>query len=279
MTRYQLAAFTFVVTFAFLVAGLSASPAQLPSLPDGAATRWVVSQPEEIVRFLLFDPATVERQRPSSLRFITVKELAIGGVPWAVDYLAATPSRGAWGVSFLEILRAGTFTIDAHAPSWPEHGAAAVWLARVAPADAKADLGTGQPFLMLGFWMPDRQYVAEMNRLGHYAEFGDVRLQQDSGGKWVGSLNVDGLSVVAECTPTGPISGGPQSRGTQALFPPATSSVTDVVRIAFAGHRVRACTDDSAWTLRGTHPLARGVFVGAADFQFGYELVGGAYRR
>lgn len=270
---------TLLLTLIFFGAGISAGSAQVPALPDGARTRWIVKQPEEIVRYLLFDPATVERQLPTSLRFITVKELAVGGVPWAVEYLAATPARGAWGVSFFEILRTGTFTIDAHAPNWPQNGAVAVWFARVAPADASTDLGLGQPFLVLGFWLPDSLYAADMRRNGHYAEYGDVRLRRARDGKWIGSLNIDGLSVVAECTPTGPVSGGPQSRGMQALFPPATSTVSSVVRIAFAGHREQACTEDSAWTLRGTHPLARGVFLGPSTFEFGYELVGGAYRR
>lgn len=268
-----------LATFALLVAGLNASARQLPSLPDGARTHWIVKQPEEIVRYLLFDPATVERQLPPSLRFITVKELAAGGVPWAVEYLAATPSRGAWGVSFFEILRTGTFTIDAHAPSWPQNGAVAMWFARVVPADASTDLGLGQPLLVLGFWLPDSLYAADMRRNGYYAEYGDVRLRRARGGKWIGSLNIDGLSVAAECMPTGPVSGGPQSRGMQALFPPASSAVTSVVRIAFAGHREQACTEDSAWTLRGAHPLARGVFLGPSTFEFGYELAGGAYRR
>jgi len=35
-----------------------ASP-QVPALPAGAETRWIVQKPEEIVAYVVFDPATV----------------------------------------------------------------------------------------------------------------------------------------------------------------------------------------------------------------------------
>jgi hypothetical protein len=253
--------------------------AQVPALPDGADTHWVVNQPDEIVGYVLFDPATVEHRLPSTLRFITVGELAAGGVRWAVDYLAEDPMRGHWGISFLEIVRMGTFTIDARAPDWPERGAAALWFARVAPSDPTTNLGPGLPLLALEFWMPDSLYVAEMRARGHYATYGDVKLHQDPDGKWWGSVDIDGLSVAAECTPTGPITGGAGSSGMQALFPPRSSTVTSIVRVAFAGHRKQSCKEDSSWRLQGTHPLAGGVVPGPSTIQFGYDMIGGAYRR
>lgn len=112
-----------------------ASP-QVPALPAGAETRSIVQKPNEIVAYVTFDPTTVERRIPRALRVITVKELAATGVRWATDYLAEHTAHGHWGVSFLEIVRMGSFTIDGRAPNWPEHGAAALWCARVAPSDA-----------------------------------------------------------------------------------------------------------------------------------------------
>ena len=253
------------------------SASGVPTLPDGARTRWVVDQPEETVCYLAFDPVTVERRLPSTLRFITIGELAEGGVRWAADHLAGHPSRGRWGISFLEIVRMGTFTIDGRAPNWPENGAAALWCARVAPSDTTADLGPGLPLLALEFWVPDSAYVAYMRGKGHYATYGDVRLHRDSEGKWRGSIDVDSLSVVAECAPVGPISGGAGSAGMQIFIPPRSSNATGVVRLAFAGHREQQCEGDSSWTIHGTHPLAGAVVLGPAVFQFGYDLVGGAY--
>ena len=260
-----------------LVAGPAV--AQVPSLPDGAQTRWVVGQPQEIVAYVTFDPATVQDRLPPSLRFITLNELAGTGVRWATDYLADHPTHEHWGISFLEIVRMGVFSIDGRAPQWPVHGAAALWFARVAPSMPATDLGPGRPLLALELWMPDRAYVAYMCGKGHYATYGDVQLLQVADSSWRGSVTIAGLTIVAECLPTGPVTGGAGSAGTQAFFPPLSSSVTSVVRVAFAGHREQDCGGASAWSLRGTHPLARGVVLRPSVFQFGYELMGGACAR
>jgi hypothetical protein len=50
------------IRVALLAAPLAASVggAQVLTLPDGSDTRWTVEEPEEIVAYVLFDPATVE---------------------------------------------------------------------------------------------------------------------------------------------------------------------------------------------------------------------------
>lgn len=253
--------------------------AQVPSLPEGAQTRWVVGQPYEIVAYVTFDPTTVQHRLPPSLRFITLKELAITGVRWATDYLAEHPTHDHWGISFLELVRMGVFSIDGRAPQWPMHGAAALWFARVAPSMPATDLGPGRPFLALEFWMPDSAYVSYMRGRGHYASYGDVKLFQESDSSWRGSVTIAELTIVAECLPTGPVTGGAGSAGMQAFFPPLLSSVKSVVRVAFAGHREQDCGGASVWSFRGAHPLASGVVLRPSLFQFGYELMGGAYAR
>ncbi len=60
----------------------------------------------------------------------------------------------------LEIVRMDAFTIDGRSPNWPERGAAVLWCARVGPSDATIDLGSGQPFLVLDFWVPDLSHAA-----------------------------------------------------------------------------------------------------------------------
>jgi len=248
---------------------------QVPQLPEGARTHWAIEGPEEIVSWVLFDPAAVEHLLPARLRFITVEELAAAGIGWAADHLSKRPSRAQWGVSFLEIARMDSFTIDGDAPVWPPDGAIGLWFARVAPAHDSIDLGAGQPYLALEFWLPDSSYVATIREKGHHATYGNVVLSRSEDGKWRGTITMDGLSVVGECAPTGPITGG-GSAGMQSIFPPA-SSLTRVVRIVFAGHRIQGCSEDSPWIVRGTHPLAAGEVIGPAEFQFGYRLVGGAY--
>jgi hypothetical protein len=118
-----------------------------------------------------------------------------------------------------------------------------------------------------------------MSTKGHYATYGDVRLHRDPHGVWHGSIDVEGLSVVARCMPSGPVSGGPASAGTQAFFPPLSAGVAKVVRLALAGHREQQCEGGASWTFDGTHPLVGGAVLGSTTFQFGYDLTGGAYPR
>lgn len=252
---------------------------QVPSLPDGAQTHWIVDQPEEIVSWVLFNPSTVENRLPSTLRFITVEEIASTGIEWAVDYLSKNPDQKTWGISFLEIVKTGTFTIDGDAPEWPDDGGAALWFARVAPVTPSVDLGEGNPFLALEFWIPDSSFAVRMRKKGHYATFGNVQLYQDADEWWQGTIEVDDLKVVAKCNPTGPVSGGPQSAGMQAIIPPKSSKVNYIVRVAFTGHRIQYCKDSSTWTINGSHPLSNGVFLEPFEFQFGYDMIGGAYQR
>lgn len=269
--------FLFVLTLASSTLLAVETYAQVPPLPNGAQTHWIVDQPEEIVGWVLFDPATVERRLPATLRFITIAELASVGIGWAAEYLSEHPSQGKWGLSFLEIARMQTFTIDGQAPMWPHHGAVGLWFARVAPADPATDLGPGQPFLALGFWLPDSLYVAAIREKGHYATYGNVVLNQDDEGKWRGIIEVDGLKVVAECLPAGQVVGAAGSAGMQAIFPPESSAVSRVVRVAFAGHRIQQCGGGSSWSLEGSHPLAASVVLEPSEFQFSYDLEGGVY--
>lgn len=266
------------VLFMFALFLAVAVLAQIPALPHGAQTKWVVSGPEEIVSYLVFDPTAVKERIPSFLRFITIDELADGNVPWAVEHLEKYPAHANWGISFIEIVRTKTFMIDGHSPEWPEHGAAALWFARVAPADPTSELGPGKPFLALEFWIPDRNYAAYMISKGHYASYGDVRLARDADGKWQGSIEVEGLSVIAKCSPAGNVEGS-GSAGMQVIFPPLQSGITSIVRIAFAGHREQLCEEGTSWKFKGAHPLVKGMILGLSSFQFGYDLIGGAYRR
>lgn len=260
-----------------LSGGLGVAAAQVPALPDGATSRWVVDEPEEIVTWAAFDISAVRDRLPDFLRFTTIGELAAGGVGWAAEELRRHADHRDWGISFLEIARMGTFEIDGRAPAWPQHGAMALWCARVAAADSSIDLGPGRPYLVLESWLPDAEYTAYMRSKGYYAVFGDVTLRLSEEGRWLGTVDVAGLSVAADCRPTGPVTGGAGSVGMQALLPPRTSCLGGVVRVAFAGHRLQDNAADSTWRLRGDHPLAGCALLEPSTFQCGYDLVGGAY--
>jgi hypothetical protein len=231
---------------------------------------------EEVVGWFTFDPAGVRDRVPEFVRLVTVGELAAAGIPWALEYLSNHSAHTAWGVSFLEIVRADTFAIDSREPKWPENGAVAVWFARVLPRDTAAQLGPGLPLLMLEFWVPDTAYAAFMRQHGHYATYADARLERRDD-RWVGSIIGQDFTVRVRCTPSGPESGGANARGAQVLVPPQTSSLRNILRIAFAGHRERMCSEASSWTIQGQHPLTAAVALEAASFQYGYRLRGGAY--
>lgn len=241
---------------------------------DGRSGRWVVTGPDEIVAWLLFDPASVDDRLPADLRFVNVAELATGNVHWARAWLEDHPGHGGWGISFLEIVRADRFEIDGQAPHWPADGAYALWAARVVPLQARSEEPEGLPLLILDAWLPDEAYVARMRALGHYATFGDVALDQADDGRWRGAITVPDLTVVAECLPTGPVTGGPESAGQQVLFPPRSAGVDAVVQVVFAGHRVQNCADPAVVSIRGDHPLSLGIVLEPASFQTGYTLDG-----
>src|SRR4029453_15889477 len=75
---------------------------QVPTLPEGAQTRWVIAGNEEIAVQLLFDTARVRGPPPEGLRFGTLADVA-SRLPAAQGYLAAHPEHAQYGVSFLEI--------------------------------------------------------------------------------------------------------------------------------------------------------------------------------
>jgi hypothetical protein len=267
-----------LIVFACLPILVGEASAQGLIIPDSTRTHWVVKQAEEIVQYITFDPVEVQSRLPSNLRFITIKELATGNVEWAMDYLAAHPSNGNWGVSFLEIVQMQTFMIDGLAPRWPENGAVALWCARVASLDSVVNFGQGRLLLVLDFWVPDSAYAVYMRNKGHYATYADVRLYRDSVQKWHGSIRTEHFDVVAICKPSGSVIGGPSSSGKQVLFPPASSLVSDVVYVAFRGHREQECDGNSTWRFQGTHPLVQGILVGSSIYEFGYDLIGGAHQ-
>lgn len=267
----------FATTFALALLAATEATAQMPRLPNGAQTHWVVAQPEEIVIYIAFNPAGFTGLLSKKLRFITIQELSTHGIPWATDYLTKHPAHGQWGVSFLEIVRTGSFTIDGRSPKWPKDGAAALWFARVAPSDSSADLGPGNPFQVLEFWLPDHTYVEYMKHKGYYATYGKVKLSRQTDGKWRGFIEAKGLSVIAECIPAGPITGGAGSSGMQVFFPPTSSGIQKLIRVAFAGHQIQECRSDSCWRIRGTHPLTTGRLLPPTYFEFGYDLMGGTY--
>jgi hypothetical protein len=268
--------FLAMVLFSFML--VPEASAQNNALPEGAQTNWIVNDPEEIVSYLIFDPATVIERIPSFLRFISIEELASSDISWAREYLSENPTQSNWGIAFIEIVRMKNFEIDGKSPEWPGNGAAGLWFARVAYTDQKGNTETGTPFLALEYWLPDSIYVSYMRSKGHYASYGDVRLQKKSNGEWLGSIDVEGLHVSCICKPDhNNVSSG--SNAIQIIYPPENSGIKDFVRIALAGHKGQTCDEGASWIFEGVHPLVNSILLGSTSFQYGYSLTGGSYHQ
>ncbi len=242
--------------------------------PAPPVTGWTVSGPEQLVEWRAFDPEGVRDRLPEGLRFQTIGELAGQGVPWAVDHLEAHPDLGEWGVSFLEVVRADTFTIDGRSPSWGDAGGAGLWFARVALDDgAEAPVGA-TPFLALEFWVADAEFARWMTSRGYYADSGDVTLRHPDSSRWVAAISAPGLTVRGVCeaapAPPGPAGG----TGRQIIHPPAASAGRSAVDVTFTGHVERGCGGEAHWQIEGDHPLAGTVPIDGLVVQVGYELRG-----
>lgn len=246
--------------------------AQIPVLPDGAETTWIVDGAEEIITHVIFDPRTVAERLPSGLSFLTMTDLAKAGNAKAQAHLETFPNRSHWGVSFLEIVRQEVFRIDGRAPKQPTDGAIALWFAGVKPAPDNTRAEPGR--LVLDLWVPDSAYVEYMLSKGHYASYGDVRLSRTAEGVWEGGIVVPDLKVGARCRPAPDIRSLPP--GKQLLYPPAGSDVNHMIRTTYAGHQESIC-DEEGWQISGSHPLSTAVRIGGSVVQFGYRLHGGAY--
>ncbi len=250
-------------------------------LPGGGTTNWEMEELEVIVTFLLFDPKDPRIALPKGLRFISLGEM---DAPEFQDHLKKNPEQSDWAFSFVEFLRPKTWLLDGKAPALPENGAIGVWFAPVDHSQLAAAVSRDRyeaviapspdALLVLGLWIPDREYVAYMRARGHHADYGMVTLVEDSTGTFHGELQLDDLNVKASATPQGEVTSEPDPF-TQVFFEPG-EAVERVVILAGRNARERGCT--AQWSMSGDHPLSRGVFVGPTFLNVEGPLKGSAYR-
>ncbi len=246
----------------FLLGGCTTTRPVAP--PDGAES-WEIHDVEELVTFALFDPVAAGVQLPHGLRFLRADEVPI---PFVREHVERRPEIAGWAFTFIEITRQSDFLIDGRGPRLPENGAIALWFAPVDASELAAELA-GQPLSQaileavgsvagLGFWVPDREFVAYMREKGHHAEYGEATLAQDGTGGYRGTLRLDGLSVQASARPEGDPELEPAS-DTQVLFSPLAGPSRAVV-IAAANPSHQAC--EAEWKLAGSHPLGGALLFG-----------------
>lgn len=268
--------------FLALLAVISTSSmAVAQELPPGGTTRWEMEELEVVVTFLLFDPKDPGIALPKGLRFISLSEM---DAPEFQDHLKKNPEHSDWVFSFVEFVRPKTWVLDGRALTLPENGSIGVWFAPIDHSQLAAEVSreryekviapSPDALLVLGLWIPDREYAAYMRSRGHRAEYGMVTLIEDSNGTLHGELELADLNVTASATPQGEVTSEPDPF-TQVFFEPG-ETVETVVVLAGRNARERDCA--ATWTMKGDHPLSRGVFVGPTFLNVEGPLKGSAYR-
>jgi len=250
-------------------------------LSSGGTTKWEMEEMEVIVTFLLFDPNDPAVDLPKGLRFYSVSEV---DAPEFQEHLKQHPEHGDWAFSFIEFARPKGWLLDGKAPTLPENGCLGVWFAPVDHSQLAIEVSMDRyaaviapspdAILVLGLWVPDREYVAYMRARGHYADYGMVTLVKDSNGAHHGDMQLAELNLKASATPRGEVSLEPDPF-TQVFFEPG-KSVENVVVLAGRDVRERSC--DAEWSRKGDHPISRGVIVGPTFLVTEGPLKGSAYR-
>lgn len=267
--------------FLAVLAVISASSvAVAKELPPGGTTQWEMEELEVVVTFLLFDPKDPGIALPRGLRFISLSEM---DAPVFQDHLKKNPEQSDWAFSFVEFVRPRTWILDGKALTLPETGGIGVWFAPVDHSQLAVEVSKDRyerviapspdAVLVLGLWIPDREYAAYMRSRGHRAEYGMVTLIKDSKGTFHGELQLDDLNLKASATPQGEVTREPDPF-TQAFFEPG-ETVERVVILSGRNARERDCAAD--WSVQGDHPLSRGAFVGPTFLNVEGPLEGSAY--
>lgn len=252
-------------------------------LPAGGTSSWSIEELEVVVTFLLFDPNDPGVALPKGLRFVSASEVAKDS-PEFQEHLKQYPEQTNWAFSFVEFIRPKVWLLDNNELTLPENSGIAVWFAPVDHSQLASEISRDRfeaviapspdAVLVLGLWVPDRQYAAFMRSRGHRADHGMVTVAKDSAGTIHGELRLDDLSVKASATPEGEIRHEPDPF-TQVFFEPG-ERVERVVVLAGRNARERDCT--AQWVKFGDHPLSRGVFVGPTFLNVEGPLIGSAYR-
>jgi hypothetical protein len=255
--------------------------AMAQELPPGGSTRWEMEELEVVVTFLLFDPKDPGIALPKGLRFIPLRDM---NAPVFQDHLKKNPEHSEWVFSFVEFVRPKTWILDGKSPTLPENGSIAVWFAPVDHSELAAEVSKDRydevigpspdALLVLGLWIPDRDYAAYMRSRGHRAEYGMATLIKDSSGTYHGELRLDDLNVKAWAKPRGEVSREPDPF-TQVFFEPG-ETVERVVVLAGRDARERDCAAE--WSKQGDHPLSRGAFLDLTFLNVEGPLTGSAYR-
>lgn len=258
---------------------------RMGALPEGALSRSVAGPSDELVGYIAFDPRLVADQLPAGLRFVPLQEKAEHW-PYLQAYLQRHPERAGWVWSYYEVILLRAARYDRVRGDFGRSGGMALWYADVAREDVSDPRPQGDQSLVLGSWISDPVLAAYMRAKGFPAEDGAVTFRSDrqsARGRFMGA----GLTIEGACRLEGAAFVPEWARepvSYQTLWTPGSAETFELV--TWTGHRGRNCVDPR-WTMTGAHPLARAFndpslgdpFIFPTDFNFGYRLQSGFYRR
>jgi hypothetical protein len=243
---------------------------------------------DEIVLYIIFDPAIARDLLPQGIRLRTLEEIARRPDSVGVaDYLRSHPEHKGWARSFVEIIHPAFLEYDGYKAHLGPHGGMAIWYAYAARTDIGDERPKGYQTLSLGTWLSDRRLVAQMRARGYPAEYAEIELRQDEAGFVHGGLQNKSLGIRGQCRLAGlpytPDFGEPPFM--QTIWTPRGLAATFEV-VTFYGHSQQDCRE-SGWQISGADPLARAfrnraegsAEISGTDYYAHYVLRGGLYRR
>jgi hypothetical protein len=262
--------------------------AQFGELPPGAVSSSRMGSADEIVLYIMFDPAVAQDLLPEGIRLRTLEEIARRPDSAVVaDYLRSHPGRKGWARSYVEIIHPASLEYDGYTAQLGARGGMAIWYAYVARTDQSDTRPRGWQTLSLGTWLSDRKLVEHMRAKGYPAEYAQIEFWQDGAGAVRGKLKRRDLEVRGQCRLVGaaykPDFGEPPFL--QTIWTPRTLAATFEI-VTFYGHAQQACSA-ADWQIKGEDRLGRafrnraegGAEVNGTDYYAHYVLRGGLYRR
>jgi hypothetical protein len=263
--------------------------AQFGELPPGAVSSSRMGSADEIVLYIMFDPAIAQDLLPEGIRFRTLEEIARRPDSAEVaDYLRSHPERKGWARSYVEIIHPASLEYDGYTARLGAHGGMAIWYAYVARTDQSDTRPKGYQTLSLGTWLSDKELVARMRAKGYPADYAQIEFGQDRSGVVRGKLKTKNLKVRGQCRLVGaaykPDFGG-DPPFIQTIWTPRPLATTFEI-VTFYGHAQQDCSA-ADWQIRGGERLGEAfrnrveanAEINRTEYYAHYVLRGGLYQR
>lgn len=285
ITKRSGAARVLLAVVALALAPLAHAGERMGPLPSGAIARSVAGPSDELVGYLAFDPRLVADKLPRGARFATLQDKAAHWKSLAA-YLEHHPERRDWAWSYYEIILLRAARYDRVAGRFGDGGGMAVWYAELAPVDAADPRPHGEQSLALGSWLSDPKLVAYMRGRGFPADDAAIAFHRDHDTARATMTRAD-LTIEGRCRLEGLAFVPDWAReplSYQTFWTPGDAGTFEVV--TWTGHQSIKCADPQ-WTVSGDHPFAKAFndpalgdpAIYPTDFNFGYSLRSGLYRR